>query len=74
MRRFHQKNGRPDRYRVVTATNSFHGRKMHTMYLFQVKSPAESKGRNDIYKLISAIPPEQAFRPLAEGDCPLVKK
>jgi acetylornithine/N-succinyldiaminopimelate aminotransferase len=31
VRRFHQKNGRPDRYRVVTATNSFHGRTMHTI-------------------------------------------
>jgi len=31
VRRFHQKNGRPDRYRVVTATNSFHGRTMHTV-------------------------------------------
>ncbi|KMO40418.1 ABC transporter permease [Methylobacterium variabile] len=50
------------------------GRKMHTMYLFQVKSPAESKGRNDIYKLISAIPPEQAFRPLAESNCRLVAR
>jgi branched-chain amino acid transport system substrate-binding protein len=48
------------------------GRKIHPMYLFAVKSPAESKGPWDYYKLVSTIPPEQAFRPLAEGGCPLV--
>jgi branched-chain amino acid transport system substrate-binding protein len=48
------------------------GRKIHPMYLFEVKSPAESKGPWDYYKLVSTIPPEQAFRPLNEGACPLV--
>jgi branched-chain amino acid transport system substrate-binding protein len=48
------------------------GRKIHPMYLFEVKSPAESKGPWDYYKLVSTIPPEQAFRPLNEGGCPLV--
>jgi branched-chain amino acid transport system substrate-binding protein len=38
-----------------------------------VKTPAESKGRWDLYNLIATIPAEQAFRPLAEGGCPLVK-
>ena len=45
------------------------GRKMHPMYLFQVKTPEESKAPWDYYKLIETIPPEQAFRPLAEGGC-----
>src|SRR5215469_735948 len=48
------------------------GRKIHPMYLFEVKAPAESKGPWDFYKLVSTIPPEQAFRPLNEGGCPLV--
>jgi branched-chain amino acid transport system substrate-binding protein len=50
------------------------GRKMHDMYLFEVKRPAESKGKWDYYKLISTLPAEQAFRPLSESECPLVKK
>src|ERR687886_685325 len=40
------------------------GRKLHPMYLFEVKSPAESKGPWDYYKLVRTIPAEQAFRPL----------
>ena len=48
------------------------GRKIHPMYLFQVKAPAESKGAWDFYKLLGTIPAEQAFRPLNEGGCPLV--
>lgn len=50
------------------------GRKLHDMYLYEVKKPAESKGPWDYYKLISTIPADQAFRPVTEGDCPLVKK
>jgi branched-chain amino acid transport system substrate-binding protein len=50
------------------------GRKVHPAYLFEVKKPAESKGPWDYYKLRSTIPAEQAFRPLDQGDCPLVKK
>jgi branched-chain amino acid transport system substrate-binding protein len=50
------------------------GRTIHDMYLFQVKSPQESKGPYDYYKLVSTIPGEQAFRPLAESACPLVRK
>ncbi len=49
------------------------GRKMHDMYLFEVKKPSESKGPWDYYKLIRTIPAEQAFRPLNEGGCKLVK-
>jgi len=48
------------------------GRKIHPMYLFQVKTPDESKGPWDFYKLVATIPAEQAFRPLNEGGCPLV--
>ncbi|MDP2372803.1 ABC transporter substrate-binding protein [Reyranella sp.] len=50
------------------------GRKMHSMYLFEVKKPSESKGPWDYYKLIATIPGEEAFRPMDQGDCPLVKK
>jgi branched-chain amino acid transport system substrate-binding protein len=50
------------------------GRVMRNIYLFQVKSPAESKYPFDYYKLIATIPAEQAFRPLSEGNCPLVGK
>ena len=50
------------------------GRNMHDMYLFEVKKPSESKGPWDYYKLLAKIPAEQAFRPLDEGGCPLVKK
>jgi branched-chain amino acid transport system substrate-binding protein len=50
------------------------GRKIHPAYLFEVKSPAESKGPYDYYKLRATIPADQAFRPLNEGDCPLIKK
>ncbi len=49
------------------------GRKLHPAYLFEVKKPSESKGPYDYYKLLATIPAEQAFRPLNEGDCPLVK-
>jgi branched-chain amino acid transport system substrate-binding protein len=49
------------------------GRKMQDVYLFQTKTPAESHGDWDFYKILSTIPAEQAFRPLAEGHCPMVK-
>src|SRR5262249_6169817 len=49
------------------------GRKIHPMYLFEVKKPAEAKGPWDYYKVRATIPAEQAFRPLDQGDCPLVK-
>ena len=48
-------------------------RKIHPMYLFEVKKPAESKAPWDYYKVRATIPAEEAFRPLAEGGCPLVK-
>jgi branched-chain amino acid transport system substrate-binding protein len=49
------------------------GRKIHPAYLFEVKKPSESKGPYDYYKLRTTIPAEQAFRPINEGECPLVK-
>jgi len=50
------------------------GRMVHDMYLYEVKAPAESKGAWDYYKLIATIPAGQAFQPLSESKCPLVKK
>jgi branched-chain amino acid transport system substrate-binding protein len=50
------------------------GRVMRDMYLFQVKTPAESKYQFDYYKQLATIPADQAFRPLSESECPLVKK
>jgi branched-chain amino acid transport system substrate-binding protein len=49
------------------------GRKLNTAYLFQVKTPAESKGAWDYYKLVGSTPGPEAFRPMSEGGCPLVK-
>jgi len=50
------------------------GRKIHPAYLFEVKKPGESKGPWDYYKLVGTTPADQAFRPLSESACPLVKK
>src|SRR5499426_4032855 len=50
------------------------GRKIHPAYLVEVKKPAESKAPWDYYKIRATIPADQAFRPLDQGDCPLVKK
>ena len=49
------------------------GRVLHTMYLVQVKEPDESKYKFDYYKVLTSRPGDQVFRPLAEGNCPLVK-
>jgi branched-chain amino acid transport system substrate-binding protein len=48
------------------------GRKIHNAYLYQVKSPAESKYPGDFLKLLATIPANEAFRPLKESACPLV--
>lgn len=47
---------------------------MHDMYLFEVKKPSQSKGPWDYYKLIATIPGEQAFKPMDQGNCPMVSK
>ena len=49
------------------------GRKIHPAYLVEVKKPSESKYPWDYYKVRATIPAEQAFRPLKDGECPLVK-
>jgi branched-chain amino acid transport system substrate-binding protein len=49
------------------------GRKIHPMYLFEVKKPEESKGPWDYYKQVATIPAEEAWRPMDQGGCPLVK-
>ena len=48
------------------------GRKLHNAYLFEVKKPEELKYPGDDYKLRATIPADEAFRPLKDGDCPLV--
>ena len=48
------------------------GRKVHPAYLLEVKKPSESKYPGDFYKIRATIPADQAFRPLKEGNCPLV--
>jgi branched-chain amino acid transport system substrate-binding protein len=50
------------------------GRKIHPMYLFEVKTPEESKTPWDYYKQLAIIPAEEAWRPLDQSECPLVKK
>ena len=49
------------------------GRKIHPVYLFEVKKPSESTNPWDLYKLVATTPGEEAFRPLSEGACPLVR-
>ena len=49
------------------------GRKLHPAYLFEVKKPSESKYFGDFYKLRATIPADEAFRPLKDGGCPLVR-
>jgi branched-chain amino acid transport system substrate-binding protein len=47
------------------------GRKLHPIYLLQTKTPAESQGDWDVLRQVGVVPAEQAFRPLAEGNCKL---
>jgi len=49
------------------------GRVLRDMYLAQVKSPAESKGKDDIYKILATVPADKAWRPLQDGHCPYIK-
>jgi branched-chain amino acid transport system substrate-binding protein len=49
------------------------GRKLHPMYLLETKTPAESKGGWDYFKPVRTVPADEAWRPLSEGGCPLVK-
>jgi branched-chain amino acid transport system substrate-binding protein len=49
------------------------GRAMHRMFLWQVKPAAEARHRFDFCRLVATIPPEEAWRPLEQGGCPLVR-
>jgi branched-chain amino acid transport system substrate-binding protein len=49
------------------------GRTLHPAYLVEVKKPSESKGPWDYYKTVATIPADEAFRPLKDGGCSLVK-
>ena len=68
------KDAPTDAARLGEGTIQPNGRKIHPAYLFEVKKPSESKGPWDYYKLVGTTPGEQAFRPLSESACPLVKK
>jgi len=48
------------------------GRKLHPMYLYEVKKPSESKYPGDFYKLVQEIPANEAWRPLAQSACPAI--
>lgn len=48
------------------------GRAVHDMFLFRVKKPGDSRGPYDLYDVVATIPAAEAFRPMAEGKCPLV--
>jgi branched-chain amino acid transport system substrate-binding protein len=50
------------------------GRVLRDFYVFRVKSPKESKAPWDYYEKIATIPAEEAARPLAESECPMIKK
>jgi branched-chain amino acid transport system substrate-binding protein len=47
---------------------------VHDVYFVQIKSPGESNGPWDLVKIIKTIPGDQAFRPLSDSECPLVKR
>jgi branched-chain amino acid transport system substrate-binding protein len=49
------------------------GRKIHPAYLFEVKAPSESKGAYDYYKVLGTTPGDEAFRPIAAGNCSLIR-
>ena len=49
------------------------GRALHPGYLFRVKAPSQSKYAGDAYEVLATVPAEDAFRPIADGGCPLVK-
>ncbi len=49
------------------------GRKIHPAYLFRVKKPEESRYAGDVYTLLATTPAEAAFRPIADGGCPMIR-
>jgi branched-chain amino acid transport system substrate-binding protein len=50
------------------------GRVLSRMYLMHVKAPAESQSPDDVYRILATEPGDQAFRPLSESECPLLRK
>ena len=50
------------------------GRHVHDMHLVEAKKPEESRGPWDLYRILATVPADQAFRPMAEGGCPLVRQ
>lgn len=50
------------------------GRMVHDMYLTQIKTPAESTGPWDLVKILKTVRGEEAFRPLADSECPLIRR
>ncbi len=55
-----------------TVTVRIDGRAVHAMHVYRVKRPDQSQGQYDLYEEVATVPPDQAFRPLADGGCPLV--
>lgn len=49
------------------------GRRVNPVHVFQVKAPADSRARYDVYKLVREVPIEEAYRPIDQGGCPLVR-
>ncbi|WP_149535884.1 ABC transporter substrate-binding protein [Siccirubricoccus phaeus] len=49
------------------------GRKIHPSFLLQVKKPGEERYPGDVYTLAATVPAEEAFRPMSEGGCPVVR-
>jgi branched-chain amino acid transport system substrate-binding protein len=50
------------------------GRVLRNLYLLQVKKPEESMSKWDIYNVVATVPGKEAFRPLDQGNCPLVEQ
>ena len=58
---------------LVNATIREDGRVVSDVYLFEVKTPAQSKSEWDLYNLVATLGPDRAWRPMSEGACPLVR-
>jgi branched-chain amino acid transport system substrate-binding protein len=58
---------------LTNASMRADGRVVSDVYLFEVKAPEESKSEWDVYTVKKVLSPEQAWRPMSEGGCPLVK-
>ena len=63
-----------DEFFAQGSKNREDGRMVHDMYLMRIKKPEESKSTWDVYEYLDTIPGDQAFRPMAEGGCRLVRE